>query len=340
MLIYLFARDLFNRRLGLVAGLIACVYPPLFIYTGWMYREALFTFFLTAVCYCVFRIQRNEGKSRRLWILCGVLVALLALTRPNGILVAGVVILWAAFLVWRKRLAKRVLLNAALAILVTCALIAPWTTRNYLVAHSFVPLSIGDGQVLVGAYNNTVLNDKKSPGFWVRSGLTGLPIITPPCQGYTPCEVAHDNAEVDTAIQWVKSHLNYIPRLMVYHLRNFFTPYTGEADLPMTRFRNQRSSQIVFAMSETFPIPILLLAALGLVVTFRRYWHELLFAYGVVLCTLGEILVFYGSSRFRSPIEPILILLATGALWWLTQAEPGTLRWKLSKRSRQVTTID
>src|SRR6266581_3206579 len=163
VLIYLFARDLFNKRLGLVAGLIACVYPPLYIYTGWMYREALFTFFLTAVCYCVFRIQRNEGKSRRLWILCGVLVALLALNRPNGILVAGVVILWAAFLVWRKRLPKRVLLNVALAILVTCALIAPWTIRNYLVSHSFVPLSINDGQVLVGAYNNTVLNDKKSP---------------------------------------------------------------------------------------------------------------------------------------------------------------------------------
>src|SRR5690348_10831687 len=34
VLIYLFARDLFNKRLGLVAGLIACVYPALYIYTG------------------------------------------------------------------------------------------------------------------------------------------------------------------------------------------------------------------------------------------------------------------------------------------------------------------
>ena len=58
-----------------------------------MYAEALFTFLLTAVCYCVFRIQRDEGKSRRLWILCGVLLALLALTRPNGIVIAGSVIL-------------------------------------------------------------------------------------------------------------------------------------------------------------------------------------------------------------------------------------------------------
>ena len=138
------------------------------------------------------------------------------------------------------------------------------------------------------------------------------------------CEVAHDNAETDAAIQWVKSHPDDIPRLMVYHLRNFFTPYTSEADLPMVRFPSGRSSQIVLAMSETFPIPILLLAALGLVVTFRRYGHELLFAYCVVLSTLGEILVFYGNARFRSPIEPMLIVLATGALWWLTHTDPGT----------------
>jgi 4-amino-4-deoxy-L-arabinose transferase-like glycosyltransferase len=338
VLTYLFARDLFNKRLGLVAGLIACVYPALYIYTGWMYTETLFTFLLTAICYCVFRIQRNEGKSRRLWILCGVLLALLTLTRPNGIVVAGLVILWAAFLIWRKRLSKRVLIPVALATLIACALIAPWTIRNYLVSNRFVSLATGDGQVLVGAYNNTILTDKNYIGSWVRSGLTGLRITIPPCQGYTACEVAHDNAETDAAIQWVKSHLNDIPLLMVYHLRNFFTPYTGEADMPMNRFPNELSSQIVLAMSETFPIPIFLLAALGLVVTFKIYWHELFFAYCVVLSTLGEILIFYGNARFRSPIEPILILLTTGALWWLTHTEPGTLRWKLSQPGQQVTT--
>lgn len=319
VLIYLFARDLFNRRLGLVAGLIACIYPALYIYTGWMYAEALFTFLLTAICYCVLRIQRNEGKSRSLWILCGVLLALLALTRPNGIVVAGLVILWAAFLVWHKRLPRGALIGALIAVAITCALILPWTIRNYLVSHRFVPLAVGDGQVLLGAYNNTVLTEPDYLGLWVRTGATGLRFTTPPCQGYSACEVARDNAEIDTAIQWIKSHPDDIPRLMFYHLRNFFTPYTSEADLPMVRFPGHWSSQIVLAMSETFPIPILLLAAIGLVVSFRRYWHELLFVYGVILSTLGEILIFYGNTRFRSPIEPVLILLATGALWRLTQ---------------------
>lgn len=329
VLIYLYARDLFNKRLGLVAGLIACIYPALYIYTGWMYAETLFTFLLTAICYCVLRIQRNKGKSRRLWILCGVLLALLSLTRPNGIVVAGLVILWAAFLVWHKRLPGEALIGALIAVAIACALILPWTIRNYLVSHRFVPLSVGDGQVLLGAYNNTILTEPAYLGLWVRTGATGLRFTTPPCQGYAACEVARDNAEIDTALQWILSHPDDIPRLMFYHLRNFFTPFTSEADLPMVRFPGQQSSQIVLDMSKTFPIPILLLAALGLRVSFRRYWYELLFAYGVVLSTLGQIVIFYGNARFRSPIEPLLIVLATGALWWLTQTGPGTLSWTL-----------
>src|SRR5690348_4644904 len=194
VLIYLFARDLFNKRLGLIAGLIACVYPALYIYTGWEYAEALFTFLSTAVWYCVFRIQRNEGKSKRLWILCGVLIALLALTRPNGIVMAGLLILWVAFLVWRKGLPKKALIQAFMAVAVACVVIAPWTIRNYLVSHRFVPLAVGDGQVLIGAYNNTILTKPGYIGLWVRSGASGLPINTPPCQGYTNCEVAQDNA--------------------------------------------------------------------------------------------------------------------------------------------------
>jgi hypothetical protein len=79
-------------------------------------------------------------------------------------------------------------------------------------------------------------------------------------------------------------------------------------------------------MMKTFPIPIFILAALGLAVTLWK-WRELLFIYSMIVLTIGQALYFYGSARFRAPIEPMLILLAAGALWWLTHREEGTLRW-------------
>ena len=58
VLIYLFARDLFGRYIGVLAGVIATVYPELYIYDGWLYTESLYTFLLLALCYGVYRLQR------------------------------------------------------------------------------------------------------------------------------------------------------------------------------------------------------------------------------------------------------------------------------------------
>lgn len=339
ILISLFARDLFGRRIGLIAGLIACIYPALYLYDGWLYTESLYTFLLTAICYCVLRIQRDAGQHWRLWLFCAVLLALLALTRPNGIIVIGLVGLWTFFLAWRKVLHKRAVGAVLLTALVAVLLIAPWTIRNYLVSHSPVLVATGDGTVLLGAYNDQVLTDPNNLGSWInplktnpqnKQLLRPFPLYT--CNA--ACEVSREEVSKVAAEQWIKSHLNAMPALLAYHLRNFWTPYTREADLPIERFPSQVSSQIVHAMSISFPCAIFLLAALGLLVTLKRFWHVWLFAYLVILTTLAEALVYYGSSRFRAPIEPLLVLLAAGALWWLFQDEPGTLRWRL-KRHKQ-----
>ena len=341
VLIYLFACDLFGRRIGLIAGLIACVYPSLYLYDGWLYTESLYTFLLTAICYCVLRIQRDTGQHRRLWLLCAILLALLSLTRPNGIIILALVVAWTLFLTWRKFLRSRSLIGVTLAVIVTLLLISPWSSRNYIVSHSLVPVATGDGTVLLGAYNDQALTDPNNLGGWINPLHTNPQVehILKPFPLYTcdaPCEAAREDVSKKAAEQWIITHLNAIPTLLAYHARNFWTPYTREADLPMERFPAQLSSQIVYAMSEAFPIPIFLLAAFGLIVTLRRFWRELLFAYLVMLCTLGEALVYYGSSRFRAPIEPLLILLAAGALWWLFRNEPGTLRWRLKSRTQSL----
>lgn len=336
VLIYYLARDLFGKRVGLVAGLVACVYPALYIYTGWMYTESLFTFLQAAICYCVLRIQRSHGRSRRLWILCGVLLGLISLTRPNGVLAIGLVVVWTLILVWRQKLPREALLNVVLATLVGLAVIAPWTVRNYVVSHSFVLVADADGTVLNGVYNNYVLTIPRIQGGWYSPAYAKKPSPNQPvsvdhCSA--PCEVKGQSAETADALRWIKNHLNDIPIMMVYRLRNFFTAYTDEADMPLNRFEYQRSTRLVLRMSETIPYAIFAAAAVGLVVTLRRYWQELLFAYLVILGTLGVILAFYGNARFRSPIEPLLILLGAGALWWLTESQPGTRRWARSHGS-------
>jgi hypothetical protein len=47
----------------------------------------------------------------------------------------------------------------------------------------------------------------------------------------------------------------------------------------------------------------------------------------MIVMTIAQCVIFYGIPRFRAPIEPILILLGAGAIWFITSKDHGTLRW-------------
>ena len=330
VLVYVFARDLFGWRVGLLAGVAAAIYPELYIYDGWLYTESLYIFLFFAFCYAVYRLQRDRKRAN--WIWCGVLLGLLSLTRPNGILVLVLLLFWAVVMGWRKVIPWRVLAKSAAGItLITVIFVVPWTVRNYNVSHAFIPVATGDGTVLLGAYNTMTVYVPSYPG-----GIPGTwinPLISSPAIGHKypdfcvpTCEVARDTYFKDEAIQWIRNNLQLMPRLLELHFINIWQPATHEADLPVDTFFYQGSSKIVLKMMEIFPIAVFILAALGLTLTLRR-WRELLFLYLMIVLTIAQCIIFYGIPRFRAPIEPILILLGAGVAWWVTSREPGTFRW-------------
>lgn len=333
VLVYLFARDLFGWRIGMLAGVFAAIYPELYIYDGWLYTESLYIFLLFAFCYGLYRLLRTPERNWRIWILCGILLGLLSLTRPNGIIVIGLFIVWAIIIAWQKLLSWRVTVKGLLvSTLIALALIAPWTVRNYLVSHAFIPVANGDGTVLLGAYNDaaltTITYEGGPKGTWI-SPILSRPDIAHPYPESTcsaVCEVAREAAYKDAAVQWILDHIHTMPHLLKLHFINMWQPNTYEADLPVVRFSQLQSSQFVLRMMKTFPIYLFILAALGFAVTWWR-WRELLFIYIMIVFTIAQNILYYGIPRFRAPIEPMLIILAAGTIWWLTQRETGTLRW-------------
>jgi 4-amino-4-deoxy-L-arabinose transferase-like glycosyltransferase len=345
VLVYLFARDLFGWRIGIVAGAFAAIYPELYIYDGWLYTESLYIFLLFAICYGLYRLLRTPERNWHIWILCGILLGLLSLTRPNGMIVIGLFIAWAIVMAWQKLLSWRVTVIGVLATtLIALLLIAPWTVRNYLVSHTFVPVATGDGTVLLGAYNDTVLTtatyEGGPKGTWINP-LLSRPDITRsyPIKTCTAvCEVAREATYKNAAVQWILEHIHTMPHLLKLHFINMWQPNTYEADLPIARFPQLQSTQLVLRMMKTFPIFLYILAACGLAVTWWR-WRELLFIYLMIVFTIAQNILYYGIPRFRAPIEPMLILLAAGAIWWFTLKEKGTLRWVIDTQRHKDQTL-
>ncbi len=315
MLVYLLASALFGRQIAVVTGLLAAVYPGLFIYDGWLYSESLYTFLQMAFCYTLYRFQCTQKNSWAFW--SGICIALAALTRPNGLSFIGLICLWAVIVCTTRQLPWKTVIRSTLATIGTAILLLiPWTIRNFLQTQTFIPVATGDGAVLAGTYNTTSL--VKEHGMWVSSAQ-----IQPPLAKVT------DAYETTYALHWIRSHLWDMPYLFSLHFLNMWIPYTSEAGLPMIQFPTRFSSQIVWHMIWITTPLIFALVAVGLVVTWRRWKQDLLIVYLLIALTIATNVVFYGSSRFRAPIEPLLVLLAGGCLWWLCNDEPGTLRYRL-----------
>jgi 4-amino-4-deoxy-L-arabinose transferase-like glycosyltransferase len=337
VLVYLLARDLFGKRIGLLTGYLAAVYAGLFIYDGWLYTETLYIFLQTAFLYSLYRLQRT--KRRRWIILSGLSLGLATLARPNGPVLLGMLALWAIAIVLVKGSPWQTMVKRAMAIVcIAAVLIAPWTYRNYLVSHSFVLVSVGEGDVLLGSYNDNVA--KGTTGLWTspryirpRPNLPPVVLEGHDAIGYTPQD---DQIATDYALHWMMTHLSEMPRLLGEHLLTMWTPFTAENGLPFRVFSDRLPSQIVWFMIQYIPIPIFLLALFGLIVTWRSRKQQFIVVYISIALTIAENIVFYGNMRFRAPIEPLLVLLTGGFVWWLTRNEPGTLRhWRQLKRANK-----
>jgi 4-amino-4-deoxy-L-arabinose transferase-like glycosyltransferase len=114
VLVYLFARKLFGIRIALMSGVFAAIYPGLFIYDGWLYTETLYTFFLTAFLYSLFRLQTT---ARRRWIIVsGLFLGLTTLTRPNGPILFFMLVFWCFTLIAAKVLSWQTAIKNILAI--------------------------------------------------------------------------------------------------------------------------------------------------------------------------------------------------------------------------------
>jgi len=355
VLVYLFARDIFGERIALLAGIIAAVYTGLFIYDGWLYTESLYDFCLTAFAYSLYRLQRTapQPKSVELsrassvlsvlqswrqslirgrWALfCGILLGLLSLTRPNGPILLGPLFLWAALVAFMKIQPLRVVVKDAL--LIACLgilILAPWTYRNYTVTGRLILVSTGLGEVLKGAYNDAVVS-----GDLADRGMWHAPANTPITYGhdsihYTPQD---DAIDTQTALTWMRTHLYDMPYLFMLHFANTWIPYDYAHGLPMEEFPGRLSSQILQVMIYVMSIPIFILAALGLLLTWKQRRKELLVVYLVMGFIMAQNIAFYSNMRFRAPLEPFLVLLAGNALWWLNDRKNG-IRSRVRKTDR------
>jgi 4-amino-4-deoxy-L-arabinose transferase-like glycosyltransferase len=307
-LVGLVALEAFGDTIGLIALVLAAIYPVLIGLSGTLVAENLLIAFVLAAVWAALRARRSADR-RYLWTAAtGLFTGLAALTHANGI----VIVVPLLFAVWtdRPRVAWRALAAPALLIAVTAVTLAPWVIRNAIVLHRFIPITDETGITLVGTYNPASAANHQVPYKWrLYDGIAQDKRLAR--RSGTLTEAALGDKLQSQALHYIGDHplaplkVAYHNTLRMFELEGSFAWHASAAaiDLPI-------------AVARIGVISFWLLCALAVIGAFTRavrdapkwlWWVPILFALTIVFVNVE-------TPRFREPVDPFLILLAACAV--------------------------
>ena len=289
------ALALFGIREAIAAMALAAVFPPLIMVSAAQLSEALFVVLVLGSLACV--LKRPE---RLAWaVAAGVLAGAAALTRTNGL-----AILLPLLLAVPRRHAPALLAAAVIAII-------PWSVRSSTALDAFVPTTTQAGFALAGAYNDEARIDERFPAAW-------RPPTMPPYD-----DLLRDGGanEAELEADFRAEALEFAADHPLYPLRVVFWASVRMLDLadPELEEVSAREAGVGkgFVTLNRYALWVLLaLAAAGAFTATARAAPRWLWLFPVVLW-LG-VAVAIAATRYRVPVDPFLILLASCAVTrWL-----------------------
>jgi hypothetical protein len=300
----LIAFRLWGRRTALVTTWIGALYLPWIDVGASLYSESLLIPLVIAMCVATVEYRRTD--RRLLLVSAGLLAGLAAMTHGNGLVLVLIVCaaVWPAGRSGTGPFEVRRLRPVLAVIVAAAAVIAPWTVRNAIELHAFVPVATSLGNTLAGTYNSRSARSSP-PAQWLsashrveyRTIFRRFPIPGP----------AQDAALERRALQYIEEHPRYLLTVGVWNTAHLL----GFTDLgySLADARRQRLPVwSVYAQNWAFWI-LGVLAIIGVVTRRARGAPRWLWAVPILLF-LTVVWVGAGSSLYREPVDPFLILLA------------------------------
>jgi 4-amino-4-deoxy-L-arabinose transferase-like glycosyltransferase len=290
-----------GAEIALVAMALATLFLPLVLDGATLISEPLFVALELGAVLAVLRYR--DSRALRWAVAAGVLAGLAALTRLTGLALIPLLAIGANARPHRPAAAAAVVVAAALVI-------APWTIRNALVFHAFVPVSTESGQTLLGTYNAEALGTPGCRGCWVNiSRYPRYAALTE--RIHRAGELERDRLSRDLAVDYVRAHFAAVPQVAAHNTVRLLE--LGGAE--RTRFGAETigvppGAAVVGAVQVWAVAALALLAAAGGALRRAPPWLALL----VAALFVATVLVQSETPRFRAPLDPFLLVLAASAL--------------------------
>lgn len=314
-LIGLLAARLWTRRVAFVAMGLSAVYVPLILIGGAVMSEPLFVALMLGALLAALEHRRSPHRYR--WaVLAGVLTGLAILTRAN----AAVLLLPLAWAVWdgRPRFGVRALAPAAALVAVAVLTVLPWTVRNAVVLGEAVPVSTQLGSALAGTYNDEARADTEQPASWrALKHLEEYDSLYSQRRELSEPEL--ERRLRGASVAYIRDHPAYVLKVGYWNT-------VRTLDLAGLEWSRHTAGTISAGprWADAGVVSVWLLAALALAGALTRAARRAPgFVWLVpVLLFLGTVFLVVETPRYRTGVEPFLLLLAALAV------TEGWTRWR------------
>jgi 4-amino-4-deoxy-L-arabinose transferase-like glycosyltransferase len=294
----LLAREVAGARAGLIAAAIATVYPNLWMNDGALMSETFATLATAGAVLCSYRLIRKPTIAGA--ATGGALCALAMLSRSELALLVPLLVLPVVFrnraVEWPKRF--RI---AGVAVGTTVLMVAPWVVYNVGRFERPVLLSYGDGGVIQGA-NCRPTYYGRDIGLWNGSCSTtrGLPENS-----------VNAEAKRELGLDYARRHLTRVPLVVTARVGRLWNVYQPIR----TSEKTYGAVRPTWASFSGLGLYYLLMAfGVGGVIALRRRRITVLPLLAPVLVVTISAAAFYGTTRFRSPAELSIVVLAAVGL--------------------------
>ncbi len=304
---------LFDRRAGLVAGVMAAVYGPAVFFDG-IVQKASLGWLLTCALLAVMVRVGTPGASRLHVGLAGVLVGLLALVRENALIWMVVLLFWllVSCCGTRRRIGRLAAFLVGVAVI-----LAPVGIRNAVVGGEWSVTTfqagpnffIGNSAAATGRYQPLVPGHE-TPTFERRDAAElaqramGRELTAGEVSGYWMSRAWHD-ISADPG-RWV--------RLLGGKLLMVWNAY--EVSDVESQYVYDDSSVLLSVLGRVWHFGVLCPAAMVGIVATGRQWRRLWVFYAMIFSMSLAVAAFYVMARYRFPLAPLLIpFAAVGCVW-------------------------
>lgn len=316
VLVYFLAKKLFNKTVAIISFLFAACYGMLIYFESELLLDSFLVFF--NILLILFLLKTKEDPQLGRWLVCGLILGLSAITRPNILFFVPFIWLW-IYLSFRNQInLRRITLFSAVFLLGAIILIFPITLRNALIGKDLVLISSqGGANFYIGNNENS---DGMSAIFYKSDWeYRDFQYVAQKEMGRAlkPSEISrfYYKKGIDFILKKPKASI----KLLLKKLYLFWNKFEISNNQNIYFFRRYSLLIRILPFGFWFIGP---LSLTGIALSLKekrkiRRMPDIFLPLFFVLSYMVTVVLFFVTARFRLPVIPFLIIFSSFAIYWI-----------------------